>query len=32
MAKLVNFAAVDLVKADWYYSNGKAVWWRDGGC
>lgn len=31
MAKLINFAAVDLVKADWYYSNGKAVWWREGG-
>lgn len=31
MAKLINFEAVDLVKTDWYYNNGRAVWWRDGG-
>lgn len=27
--KLVNFSSVDGVIHSWYYSNGKAVWWRD---
>ena len=28
--KMVNFSYVDGVIRSWYYTNGKAVWWRDG--
>lgn len=27
--KMINFPAVDGVIHSWYYTNGKAVWWRD---
>lgn len=27
--KMVNFSSVDGVIRSWYYTNGKAVWWRD---
>ena len=28
--KMVNFSYVGGVIRSWYYTNGKAVWWRDG--